>query len=443
MSQKTSSKTQLHNLRAIAAQILAKVMQGLSLSTAISHLPNALAPRDKSFVRMLCYGVLREYFSLQAILAKLLKKPLTKKDTDITALLLIGLYQIIHLRVPSHAAVNETTDAVAVLKKPWARGLVNAILRNFLRQPSLKDAPQQIEAIYNHPTWFIQLLQKDYAEWQAILAANNQQAPLTLRVNQQHMMRDDYLAKLATLDIPATATAMSPVGVTLGNAVDINEIPGFAAGDVSVQDEAAQCASLLLDLKPGLRVLDACAAPGGKLCHILELEPLLASVVALENDPLRFEKITQNLSRLKLTANCQIADALQPATWWDDQLFDRILLDAPCSGSGVVRRHPDSKLLRREEDIKALAQQQAQLLRVLWPLLAKDGLLVYATCSLFKAENDNIIAGFLADTNDVDVMTSQLYLKSPSLFKTSYGWQLLPTEQGSDGFYYALLRKKK
>ena len=430
----------MKNTRAIAAQRLVDVLNGHSLTTALLTIPAALSAQDKSLVRQLCFGVLRYYFSLQAIMNHFLTKPLAKKDDDVRALILVGLYQLVYLRVPHHASVNETTTGALAIKKPWARGLINAILRGFLREPEIAERDTSEEVIYNHPQWMINQLRADYPEdWQSICSANNQQAPMTLRINVLQTTRENYLAYLAEKQISATPSAHSVFGVHLMTPLDVQALPGFLEGKVSVQDESAQQVASLLDLQPQLRVLDACAAPGGKLCHMLELQPLLKDVVALDKDEQRCAKITQNVSRLQLSAHIKTADALALPTWWDGQLFDRILIDAPCSGSGVIRRHPDSKLLRREEDITSLALQQAELLKALWPVLAENGLLLYATCSVFHTENDAVIAGFLTQHHDARSVDIQLTQGRA----TPFGWQCLPQAQGGDGFYYAILRKIK
>ncbi|MCJ8272540.1 MAG: 16S rRNA (cytosine(967)-C(5))-methyltransferase RsmB, partial [Psychrosphaera sp.] len=347
--------------------------------------------------QQLCYGVLRWHLQLQAISQQLVRKPLKTKDSDIAALLLCGIYQLRNMRIPSHAAISETVNACKTIGKPWATGLINASLRNFQRNQA--ELEQNIEtqesAVYAHPDWLIQQFQQDWPDhWQQILAANNQQPPMMLRVNRQHNTRQTYLEKLQQADISASEISVCDEGILLDSPCDVYQLPGFSEGEVSVQDGAAQQVAALLNITPSLRILDACAAPGGKTCHILE-QDTDNEVIALDINSRRLQQIEQNTSRLKLNATLITADASAIDDWWDGQLFDRILIDAPCSGTGVIRRHPDIKLLRRPEDISNLAAQQRLLLNTLWPLLKPGGLLMYTTCSALKQENEQQIADFL------------------------------------------------
>lgn len=428
------------NSRLTAARVLQSVLNGRSLADV---LPPALAkltdPRDRAFLQALCYGVCRYYTALDVLLSFLLKKPMQEKDADVYALILVGLYQLKYLRVPSHAAVSETVNATEALKKPWARGFVNAILREYLREAELLDEKlmHDEEAKYLHPEWWIKSIKKTWPEyWQQILEANNQHPPFSLRVNVGKLSRQDYLEQLRKENISAVAIPETHSGITLSAPIGVEQLPGFFQGDVSVQDGAAQLAVSLLDLAPQQRVLDLCAAPGGKLMHILESQPDL-TVVAVEKDQHRMASIHDNLKRAHLSATCICADANDMKTWWDGELFDRILLDAPCSASGVVRRHPDIKLLRQPADIKALAKAQIQLLETAWSMLKAGGKLVYATCSVFPEENAQVLETFLTKHSEAqeEVINAAWGVSCP------IGRQILPGQYNMDGFYYAVLRK--
>ncbi len=405
-------------------------------------LPGPLATlphNERALTQELCYGVLRYYPRLAFLAARLLNKPLKRKDLDVQQLILIGLYQLIYLKVPVHAAVAETVAATRLLGKDWAAGLVNALLRGFQRgaAPLLAQADADPVAHYAHPFWWLTQLQSDWpAHWQDILDANNQRPPMTLRVNALRNSRDDYAAQLQAAGIIAHPVPLAPQALTLEKPVDVAQLPGFGDGAVSVQDAAAQLVAPLLNLAPGQRVLDACAAPGGKTAHLLESESQL-QVQALDSDAQRLTRVEDTLRRLQLAAELRHGDAADPQDWWDGKAFDRILLDAPCSGSGVIRRHPDIKLLRTAQDIVALAQQQRRLLDALWPLLAQGGILLYATCSVLMAENQHNLAQFLAthsDAREQPIDTDWGHTQTP-------GRQLLPGEHGMDGFYYARLMK--
>lgn len=428
------------NIRYIAAQVIDAVTEGHSLSEC---LPPALQrikePRDRALVQAMCYGVCRYYTRLDVILSHLLSNPMKAKDSDVHAILMVGLYQILEMNIPAHAAVSETVNAVQPLKKAWARGFVNAILRECLREKehlqTIIDA--DIEAKYAHPRWWISEMRNAWpAQWEEILLANNEHPPFNLRVNQQRVSVDEYINRLQQVDIAAKRIPETHHGIVLDKPVSVEELPGFADGDVAVQDGAAQLAAELMQLKSGQKVLDACSAPGGKLCHILECEPNL-NVIAVEKDAPRMRAVHDNLQRLKLSATCKVADAANLASWWQGEQFDRILLDAPCSASGVIRRHPDIKLLRQPTDIKNLVKEQLHLLQTLWQTLKVDGLLVYATCSLFPAENDQVVAKFLAATPDATEEPIQASWGIP----LKHGRQILPGTLQMDGFYYAVLRK--
>ncbi|ALP54329.1 16S rRNA methyltransferase [Candidatus Tenderia electrophaga] len=428
--------------RIAAAKALDEVIrQGRSLNSALPRWQDKVSLRDRALLQELCFGSLRWYWRLDAIAKQLLRKPFKAKDTDVQALILVGLYQLEYLRVPDHAAVGATVAATQGLNKPWARGLVNAVLRNFQRgrENILTRLQRDPVALYAHPAWLIERLQAAYPQhWQAVLEANNQHPPMTLRVNACRSARDDYLAALAAAGYQARAFPYSDSGVVLESAVDVDLLPGFAAGDVSVQDGAAQLAALLLDAQPGERILDACAAPGGKAAHVLERQPRLAELVAVDQDGQRLERVGQTLARLNLCATLVCADAARPEVWWDGRVFDRILLDAPCSASGVMRRHPDIKLLRRDSDIAALAQLQGRILRALWPLLRPGGMLVYVTCSVLPQENVQQVQRFCAEQEDAEPVPIAAQWGREQVL----GRQILPGQQGMDGFYYACLRKR-
>ncbi len=430
------------NIRALAAGVLAPLLrQHGSLST---HLPDALEhcpPQDRALLQQLCYGTMRELFRLQAIANRLLKKPFKSQDMDLQALLLVGLWQLRSSRIPAHAALNESVEATQVLNKPWATKVFNAVLRRYQRD---REALEQTLAddpcfTWNHPQWFIDKLSHNWPEhWQEVLQANDLQAPLTLRTNVRQQSREQAMAQLTDQGIGATPCPYSPVGLTLDQAMDVSAIPGFSAGQLSVQDEAAQLAADLVEAEAGERILDACAAPGGKLCHLLEATPGLQEVVAIELEPARTQRITDNLQRLGLELECRVetADA-SSQNWWDGTAFDRILVDAPCSGTGVIRRHPDIKWLRKGDEIAALAQVQLSILTNLWQMLKPGGRLVYATCSIFSQENERIIERFLRQQPDArhQPIAAEWGEARP------FGRQLFPQIGGHDGFYYAVLNK--
>lgn len=393
-----------------------------------------LTGRDRALARAMLVASIRWHHRHEWQLTQLLDRPLRPKDRLLAALLRVGLSQIESLRIPDHAAVSATVAAAGVLGLRHARGLVNAVLRRFLReQATLADRADAVEsARFSHPDWLIAELRRDWpGEWQSILEANNAEPPIWLRVNRLRIGREAYLQQLADADIRARADAGGPDGIELLDATEIESLPGFAAGLVSVQDTAAQRAAGLLGLAPGQRVLDACAAPGGKAAHILERCPEIAALIAVDNDAARLERARSNLTRLGLEATLVTGDAGDPDAWFDGQPFDRILLDAPCTGTGVIRRHPDIKILRRAEDAAAMAERQGALLDALWPLLAPGGLLVYVTCSVLETENRRVTDAFAGRAADADL----------AVFGSAGHFQRLPGEANGDGFYYACLRK--
>ncbi len=428
--------------RGIAASVVRRVADsGESLSGLLAQELGAIEdPRQRALAQELSYGTLRWYFLLEAVLGRLLKQALRNRDRDIHALLLVGLYQLLVLRMTAHAAVNETVEAVRGSGKRWAVSLVNGVLRSAQRRAAelLASVEREPVARWSHPDWWIAQLQRDWPRhWQQILEANNQRPPMVIRVNRLRSDRARYLEQLQRAGIAARALPHADTAVLLDAPVSVDQLPGFRAGLVSVQDGAAQLAAAQMQLAAGQRVLDACAAPGGKTGHILELAPKLDALVAIDSDTRRIEKIRDNLARLQLEAQLIAADAGDTRYWWDGRPFDRILLDAPCSASGVVRRHPDIKLLRRCEDVKTLARQQGRLLDALWPLLAPGGILLYVTCSVFRAENTEVVQAFKSRHADVQ----EVPLAAQWGIAQAAGRQILPGDQGMDGFYFARLTK--
>lgn len=428
------------NTRAVAARVVAAVLKGQSLSQALPPGLDQVAAADRSLLQQLCYGTLRDALRLQALLKRLLDKPLRERDIDIEALLLLGLYQLEGSRIPDHAAVATTVDASAHLQKPWARGLTNAILRRFLRERDELTVTLNAAEASAHPEWLLARLE---AQWPkqvtAIVTANNCQPPMTLRVNARLTTRAAYLKALAEEGIDARAGLLAPQAVYLDTGIDVHALPGFAEGRVSVQDEAAQLAALLMGAQPGERILDACAAPGGKACHLLELQPDIAKLVAMDIDAGRLARVRDNLKRLKLDAQCIEGDGRQPPASVAGASFDRILVDAPCSASGVIRRHPDIKLLRREADIAQLQCQQIEILHGLWPLLRPGGVLLYVTCSLLQEENAHVIDAFVERQSSPQPLPLPLTVTWGE--PAGCGRQLLPATGGSDGMFFALLQK--
>ncbi|MCA1926196.1 MAG: 16S rRNA (cytosine(967)-C(5))-methyltransferase RsmB [Thiobacillus sp.] len=426
-------------LQKLAAEAVAATLAGAALhQTLPAALAGIVVPADRGALQDWVYGALRWRGRLDFWLDRLLDKPLT--DPALGELLRIALYQLAFTRAKPFAVVNE---AVATAGSGWRRGLANAVLRNFQRRRSELDAAalQDEGARWSHPAWWIARLKRAYpGQWEAILDASLSHPPFTLRVNACRGSVAEYLRELAAAGLAARQTG--PDAVLLERAVAVGRLPGFAEGRVSVQDAGAQYAARLLDARPGMRVLDACAAPGGKTGHLLE--HLCArsgqdagggsglDLTALDADPARLARVSENLGRIGLTARLLAGDAAQPAGWWDGKAYDRILADVPCSASGVVRRNPDIKWLRRPEDIAGFARQQAAILDALWPLLAPGGTLLYATCSIFQEENHDQVAAFLARHAG--------HAEKRSLPEPLTDGSLLPHAE-HDGFYYALLAK--
>ncbi|MES2819303.1 MAG: 16S rRNA (cytosine(967)-C(5))-methyltransferase RsmB [Pseudomonadota bacterium] len=429
------------NPRLAAARALASVLEGkASLNSALPRQLDKVEARDRGLTQDLALGTARWQPRLAILMEKLLQKPFKAADKDIEALLLVGLYQLFHTRIPPHAALGETVGCVDKLKKPWAKALLNAVLRRAQREGEslLAELAQDPVVRTAHPRWLQKAFKAHWPQhWEALCAANNAHPPLILRVNRRLGSREAYLADLLAAGIEARACAFSRDGIVLDSPCDVTTLPGFAQGRLSVQDEAAQLAAELLDLAPGQRLLDACCAPGGKTCHVLEAEPGLAAVVAVDLEAKRLVRVQENLERLSLNAQLIAADARQTAQWWDGQPFQRILLDAPCSATGVIRRHPDIKLTRQPDDILALAVLQGELLDALWPTLAVGGVLLYATCSTLPTENTEVIGAFLERTPGA----RELAIAGPFGLEQPYGRQLLTQEGGHDGFYYAKLIK--
>jgi len=433
------------NPRQLALEICTQLLQhGLSLNDLLDQQLKLLpAERDKGFCSELCYGFCRYYFVLQAELGKRLKKPLKPRDLDVQVIVLLGLYQIRFMRVEDYAAVNESVKLLKSRQKIWAKGLVNAILRSFIRDQAADTAvdksgltePEQEQA---YPAWMCQKIRQDWGEQAAmVFEAGNQRAPMVLRVDRSGMLRSDYLLQLKGQNIAAIEHPLVDTAVILQSPVAVDQLPGFATGLVSVQDASAQLAAGLLGCEKGMRVLDACAAPGGKTLHLLQQTPGL-ELIALDKDQARLLRVEDNLHRAGLQAELICADAAKPDNWFDGALFDRILLDAPCSASGIMRRHPDIRLLRKASDIAGLAEQQKRLLKAMWALLKPGGRLLYSTCSLFKDENENQIQAFIRNQDkcvELPVNKVQWGLSGP------VGRQILPGLAEMDGFYYAILEK--
>lgn len=457
----TTSKSS-KSIRAIAARVLTQVQHGQSLAQCLPAAEEKIEFDDIPFLRELCYGSCRWYFRLNALAKMLLQKPFHEDDEDLHQLLIIGLYQLNIQEKAAHAAIFETVEAAADLDKPYCKGVINACLRRYNRESEalIKSLGDNPVTFHSHPKWLVKALKKAWPDnYLEIMAANNQHPPFCIRVNQLHHSREEYLALLEQAGIPANAGQHAKHSIYLDHAINVFELPGFEDGWCSVQDEAAQLAAELLEPQSGETILDACAAPGGKTCHILESAEDL-TVTAIDLEEKRLARVSENLERLQLEAKTIACDANELENWWDGKLFDRILLDAPCAAIGVIRRHPDIKQLRRKEDIEQLADVQLGLLKTLWSTLKPGGRLVYATCSIMPMENAAVIDTFIQAQNDAhqDVEVYSLQDRSwgidsgqgrqlfPQLSKELESASLNPeagTEQGHDGFYYAVLEKKK
>ena len=427
----------MHNIQLAAGQIVQQVLaDGRNLNQVLEESlrrKSAWTPAQRAALQDLSYGTLRYYGQLRTLLGLLLHKPML--DQRIYHVLLVALYQLQYSKAAQHAVVDHAVRSAQMLNVKVS-GLVNAILRNFLRSRGalLEQAAQHAEGKYSYPQWWIDELQAQYGERSAaILTAGNLHPPMTLRVNRRRGTTADYLALLSQQDGEQQnfpARLIEPDALQLDKPVPVDRLPGFFDGLVSVQDAGAQYAARLLDVRDGMRVLDACAAPGGKTAHILECAQV--EMVAVDKDEKRLQRVAENLQRLELSAQLLVGDAAEPEKWWDGRAFDRILADVPCSASGVVRRHPDIKWLRRRTDIAGFAAQQLDILCALWPLLAQEGKLLYATCSVFRQENEQVVAAFLAQQPDAR--------RLPIALPESGNGQILPNDQ-HDGFFYALLHK--
>jgi 16S rRNA (cytosine967-C5)-methyltransferase len=424
------------SVRALAAMLVRQiVVNGQPLERVFESAP-ACAAQDLGLLRALVAGALRWHHRLDWQLGRLSAKKPSRLDADLRALLHVGLLQLQQFRIPDHAAVSATVDAAAELGFGRARGLVNAVLRRFLRERVELESAASTNAVarFSHPAWLIDRIEADWPDtWEPLLEANNELPPMWLRVNLARISKADFLGLLAADEIDAVPSELAPAAIRLKEARPVAELPGYADGLVSVQDVGAQRVAGLLDLKRGLRVLDACAAPGGKTAQIAETEPALRRLVALDRDAGRLETARENLARLGLTADFAVADARDMDSWWDGELFDRILVDAPCSATGVIRRHPDIKVLRRPDDITALSAMQADLVDALWPLVAAGGRMVYATCSVLSQENQGLIDSVRARHADMRV----------SPFGSDEHFRERPGQAEQDGFYYACLHKTR
>lgn len=425
--------------RSVALKILQKVFDGRSLSSVKSE-ANLLEKREHALAMELVRGVLRWRWKLETLLSRLMKKPLRSKEQEIKLLLLLALYELMELSTPEYAVVNESVQLSRSLNKTWASGLVNGVLRSFARdkQACLYGLDSDDVANYSHPEWFINLLRKDWPEhWQQILQANNQRPPLWLRINRAQKETQQYKKLLDERGFESSVHPVAQQALKLERSVDVFSLPGFEQGMVSVQDAGAQLAAGLLDVHSGQSVLDLCAAPGGKTCHLLEIEPQLKKLVAVELEKARMQRVKENLERLKLNAELIVADASESSMWWDGESFDRIMVDAPCSASGVIRRHPDIKSLRREDDLASLVQTQQRILQQAWSMLSPGGLLLYVTCSVFRQENEAQIKKLLSEQGDAEDVAIDALWGIPC----EHGRQLLPGDNDSDGFYFACVRK--
>lgn len=424
--------------RAAAARAVAAVAAGRSLDSALEEARERVARHEQPLLQELAYGTVRHWLRLVPVIDTRLKKSLKRRDADVHALLVAGAYELDRMRTPPHAAVDAAVDAVGGLGKDWARGLVNAVLRAIQRDRSLLAVTDDPVRTHGWPQWLATALAEDWPDDRsALIASGTARAPMTLRVNRRRIARDDYLLLLEQEGFGARPHPYAPMALELDRAVTVERLPGFGEGLLSVQDAGAQLAAPLLDVRADMRVLDACAAPGGKTAHLAELDPPPAEIVALDIDGGRSQRLQTGLERLGVQAGVQVADAGDPGQWWDGRPFDRILLDAPCSGTGVIRRHPDIRLLRRPDDIGRLAEEQARLLDALWPLLAVNGMLLYATCSILQRENAAQVRAFLARQPAAAIRPIEADWGRDS----EPGRQILPGEQGMDGFFYACLQR--
>jgi 16S rRNA (cytosine967-C5)-methyltransferase len=433
--------------RSLAAHAVARLLrEGVTLDAALKDALVGADAKLHSSVRSLGYGAVRGYFRHEAILGKLLSTPVRSLDFLVRALLSVALYELEDERTPEYAVVDAAVQTAKATDAVRASGLINAVLRRYLRERKTVDAEIASRPATRHaaPIWLADRFRADWpVRWTQLLAASDSHAPMWLRVNSRLKTTAEYLGQLLQAGIGARAEERVPHAIMLDSPCDVHELPGFSEGVVSVQDLGAQCVAFLLDLAPGLRVLDACAAPGGKTALIAEREPALKKLVAVDIDPHRLSRVRENLSRENLTAEVLAGDATAPAKWWDGALFDRILLDAPCSGLGVIRRHPDIRLRKSPSDIDKLPALQGRLLKAAWDLLAPGGRLVYVTCTVTRSENRDVIAAFLNGHPGASIVPAEAWEGWPGFGEADeFGRQILPGEAGADGFYYAALTKQ-
>ena len=430
--------------RAAAAEVVDAVVGGQSLDAAIAAHEVQLPPGDRSLLRMLSYGVVRHHFRLQEWVDQLVSRPFRKRDRVVNALLAVGLFQLCDTRIPDHAAVSQTVEAARHLRRPKMAGVINACLRRFRREELAVQQAKTDEAQWNHPDWMLDALRHDWPEdAEDVLAANNERAPMWLRVNTAHQSVAEYRGRLAANGMESRPLDGVPDALRLAEPQLVGDLPGFGEGDASVQDAAAQLAARwLMEGKPR-RVLDACAAPGGKSGHLLELGGKELDLTALDSDAGRLERVRENHARLGVDATIVCGDASKPEEWLDGKPFDAILLDAPCSATGVIRRHPDIKLLRRASDIEELSALQGRILGALWSGLAPGGRLLYVTCSVLAAENEAVVSRFLETRDDAaeDAVLPNNNIRD-LMRRKACGYQVLPGTAGMDGFYFACLVKK-
>ncbi|MEQ4676849.1 16S rRNA (cytosine(967)-C(5))-methyltransferase RsmB [Providencia vermicola] len=422
-----------YNLRSLAATAINQVIDnGQSLSTVLPDLQRNINDKDRALLQEICFGVLRYLPKLEWFISQLMEKPLTGKQRTLHYLIMVGIYQLLYTRIPAHAALAETVNGAVALKRPQLKGLINGVLRSFQRQQvQLEERIANNNSQYLHPSWLLKRLQIAYPnDWQTIVEANNQRPPMWLRTNSQHHTAEQYLSLLEQAGIAAHLHPTHPSAIRLEEPTAVTKLPGFDEGWSTVQDVSAQGCAERLGPQNGDNILDLCAAPGGKTTHILELAPK-ANVLAVDIDETRLKRVKENLIRLKQHATVVQGDGTQPEKWADGQQFDRILLDAPCSATGVIRRHPDIKWLRRDSDINELAELQAKILEAVWPYLKTGGTLLYATCSVMPEENCQQIQRFLTKHSDAHLNDG-----------TEAGLQILPSAEGGDGFFYARIIKQ-
>ncbi len=433
------------NCRAAAALALLDVVdKQKSLTPILIRYAEKIPATDKGLLQHICYGVCRQFFSLNALSKMMLEHPLPDDARPVQALMWVGMYQLAYSDTSEHAAIHETVEACGQLKQDKYRGLLNAVLRRFQREKTELLAGLKSSDVphYQHPKWFIKQLKKSWPDrWQSICEEANIQAPMCLRVNTNKSTVSEYLLALKDQGIEASNGELSLTSVYLDKPADVFTLPDFVNGSCSVQDEAAQMAAQLLDPQAGEKILDACSAPGGKTCHLLEHAGGQLELTALDADETRLTRVHENLQRLGFTATTLVGEAQHIEQWWDGIAFDRILLDVPCSATGVIRRHPDIKLLRQKQDIDNLAQLQRQILDKAWQMLKPGGKLLYATCSILPLENANNIEAFLGAQEDAQLQSTPQMNASSSGVDTGFGWQLFPKAQSHDGFFYALLQK--